>query len=52
MYNVFNVSIIKPPDLPYDQWSGRHVELNDTITFKVLKVDVSEVIPYIIGELE
>lgn len=52
MYNVFNVSIIKPADLPFDHWSGRHVEVNETISFKVVKVDISEVIPYIIGELE
>lgn len=50
MYNTFNVSIIKPPEVPYNQWPGRHVEVDDTITFKVVKVDVSEVIPYVIGE--
>lgn len=52
MYNVFNVSIIKPPEIPFKQWSGRNIDVNDIIAFKVVKVDVSDVIPYIIGELE
>jgi hypothetical protein len=52
MYNVFNVSIIKPDDLPSKYWPGRNIKVDDTISFKVVKVDVSDAIPYIIGELE
>lgn len=51
MYNVFNVSIVKPNDVPYSLWPGRDVEINDKINFKVQKIDVAEVIPYIVGEL-
>ncbi|XP_065225037.1 DNA-directed RNA polymerase I subunit RPA43 [Planococcus citri] len=51
MYDIFNVSIIKPTEIPYCDWPGRRIKVNDRVVFKVLKVDVSEVIPYIIGEL-
>ncbi|XKL66580.1 hypothetical protein PGB90_010000 [Kerria lacca] len=51
LYKVFNVSIIKPTDLPFNQWAGQKVQLNDIVTFKIIKLDISEVIPYIVGEL-
>lgn len=51
MYDIFNISIVKPNDLAYSLWTGRDVQINDKIQFKVLKIDVAEVIPYIVGEL-
>lgn len=42
---------MKPQDIPYNQWPGRLINIDDEITFKVVKVDISEVIPYIVGEL-
>lgn len=51
MYKTFNVSIVKPNDLPFSLWNGRDVQINDEVQFKVQKIDVAEVIPYIVGEL-
>lgn len=51
MYEIFNVSIVKPNDLPYSLWNGRDVQISDKVQFKVEKIDVAEVIPYIVGEL-
>ncbi|XKL66102.1 hypothetical protein PGB90_009522 [Kerria lacca] len=55
---IADVYVFKPQhnciltaDLPFNQWAGQKVQLNDIVTFKIIKLDISEVIPYIVGEL-
>ncbi|KAL5243188.1 hypothetical protein ACI65C_010598 [Semiaphis heraclei] len=51
VHNLFNVSIVRPENKPYDQWSGSKVKKDDKIDVKVLSFDLTKKLPHITGEI-
>lgn len=51
VYNLFNVSIVRPEDKPYDQWLGSKIKENDTINVKVISLDLTKRLPHITGDI-
>ncbi|XP_026806877.1 protein PF14_0175, partial [Rhopalosiphum maidis] len=51
VHNLFNVSIVRPENEPYDQWSGSKIKKDDKIDVKVLSFDLTKKLPHITGEI-
>ncbi|KAL4122596.1 hypothetical protein QTP88_014895 [Uroleucon formosanum] len=51
VHNLFNVSIVRPENKPYDQWSGSKIKKDDKIDVKVLSFDLTKKLPHITGEI-
>ncbi|CAH1720888.1 unnamed protein product [Aphis gossypii] len=51
VHNLFNVSIVRPENEPYDQWSGSKIKKDDKIDVRVLSFDLTKKLPHITGEI-
>lgn len=51
MHNIFNVSIVRSENMPYNQWAGSKVKKNEKINIKVLSFDLTKKLPHITGDI-
>ncbi|VVC45928.1 Hypothetical protein CINCED_3A002098 [Cinara cedri] len=51
VHNLFNVSIVRPEDQPYDQWPGSKIKKEDIINVRVLSFDLTKKLPHITGDI-
>ena len=52
VHGVFNVPCYHPNNLGSTPWWGMNAQIGKPVRFKVVKMDVSQKIPFILGELE
>ena len=52
VHGVFNVPCYHPNNLGSIPWWGINAQIGKVVRFKVIKMDVSQKIPFILGELE
>ena len=52
VHGVFNVPCYHPNNLGSTPWWGINADIGMVVRFKVIKMDVSQKIPFILGELE
>merc|ERR1712001_437507 len=52
VHGVFNVPCYHPNNLGSIPWWGINAQVGQHVRFKVIKMDVSQKIPFILGELE
>ena len=52
VHGVFNVPCYHPNNLGSTPWWGMNAQIGKPVRFKVIKMDVSQKIPFILGELE
>ena len=52
VHGVFNVPCYHPNNLGSTPWWGINAQIGKPVRFKVVKMDVSQKIPFILGELE
>lgn len=51
VHKLFNISIVRPENQPYDQWSGSKIKKDDKINVKVLSFDLTKKLPHITGDI-
>lgn len=52
VHGCFNVPCHRPQDTPENAWCGRKVKLGQVVRFTVLKTDMTQKVPFILGDLQ
>lgn len=52
LHGAFSVACYQPSDLNSNRWWGNNAQIGDSVRFKILKLDKTQKIPFILGELE
>jgi hypothetical protein len=51
VHNLFNVSIMRPDNQPFNNWSGSKIKKDDKIHVKFLSFDHTKKLPHITGDI-
>lgn len=51
VHKIFNVSIFRPTEIPFEQWDGSSLDIGDEVTFQIDYMDLSSRLPFIRGVL-
>lgn len=51
VHNLFNVSIMRPENQSFNNWSGSKIKKDDKINVKVLSFDHTKKLPHITGDI-
>ena len=53
VHGVFNVPCYRPADFDPDEvWAGSQIPIGSTVRFTVIKTDMSQKVPFILGDLQ
>jgi DNA-directed RNA polymerase I subunit RPA43 len=51
VHGLFNIALPKPLHVNSEQWPGKLAKLHDNVRFRIGKVDLNSVVPYIEGRI-